>query len=420
MSKIVITGGNRLSGEISVSGAKNAAVAMIPATILANDICIIENIPHIEDVLNLIGVMEQIGAKCQFLDKNRLQIDTRNMNTYVATYESMKKIRASYYFLGAFLGRFKNAEVSFPGGCNFGERPIDQHIRGFEMLGAKIETNRGMIIASADKLTGATIYFDVVSVGTTINIMLASVLAEGTTIIENAAKEPHVVDTANFLNSMGAQIKGAGTDIIRIKGVTKLHGSEYMIIPDQIEAGTFMMAAAITGGDVKVSNIIPKHMDSISAKLIEMGANITEYDDAIRVQVDEPLTSVNIKTMAYPGFPTDLQPQMTALLSVCSGVGIITENVWENRFQYVNELRRLGAMIKVEGRVAVVEGGRRLSGAEVSATDLRAGAAMIVAALAANGNTTIGNVKYIDRGYEDIELKLIQIGAKIERTDSED
>ncbi len=416
MDKLRITGENRLKGEIGVSGAKNAAVAIIPAALLADDVCIIENLPYIEDVISLVDVITKLGAKCRFINKNTLEIDSRPVSEFSAPYSSVKKIRASYYLLGALLGRFKQAEVAMPGGCNFGTRPIDLHLKSFEMLGARVTPpDHGMINLKANKLVGNNIYFDVVSVGTTINTMLAAVLAEGSTVIENAAKEPHVVDTANFLNSMGANIKGAGTDLIRITGVRKLHGSEYMIIPDQIEAGTYMIASAITKGDLTVNNIIPKHMDSLSAKLSEMGAKIDVFDDSIRVRADDRLTGVNIKTMAYPGFPTDLQPQMTSLLSVAYGTSVITENVWENRFQYVNELSRLGSTITVEGRVAIIEGANKLTGAEVTATDLRAGAAMIIAGLAAEGQTTIGNVKYIDRGYENIESKLMQVGAQIER-----
>ncbi len=417
MEHIVITGQKPLVGEVTINGAKNAAVAVIPAAILSQGICIIENLPCIEDINSLVDAMTHIGAQCEFTQDHALKIDCTHIQTYSATYDSVKKIRASYYLMGALLGRFKKAEVAMPGGCNFGTRPIDQHIKGFEALGAKVTLEHGMVKLSAEKLVGAHIYLDVVSVGATINIMLAAVMAEGVTVIENAAKEPHIVDTANFLNMLGAKVKGAGTDVIRITGVEKLHGCEYMIIPDQIEAGTFMIAAAITGGDIKVNNIIPKHMDSLTAKLLEMNCKIEEGDDYIRVISNGELTSVNVKTMVYPGFPTDLQPQMTALLSVCNGNGVITENVWENRFQYVNELKRLGCNITVEGRVAIVEGVPELTGAEVNATDLRAGAALIIAGLAAKGNTTIGNIKYIDRGYENIEDKFKSVGAQIRRID---
>jgi UDP-N-acetylglucosamine 1-carboxyvinyltransferase len=415
MDKLIVTGQRRLQGEVIISGAKNAAVAIIPAAVMANDISVIENLPCIEDVSSLCNTINKIGAKSEFLDRHTLQIDGRNVQNICATYEEVKKIRASYYLLGALLGRYKKAEVALPGGCNFGTRPIDLHLKGFRALGAEVYVENGIVKAYADKLVGTSIYMDQVSVGATINIMLAASLAEGKTVIENAAKEPHVVDTANFLNFMGANIKGAGTDIIRITGVEKLHGARYTIIPDQIEAGTYMIAAAVTGGNVLVKNIIPKHMDSLTAKLIEMDVTIEEMDDAIRVIADKPLKCVNIKTMSYPGFPTDLQPQMAALLSVCKGTNIITENVWENRFQYIDELRRLGAQIEVDGRVAVIQGVDCLTGAHVMATDLRAGAAMIIAALAAKGETTIGDVKYIDRGYEDVEKKFAALGADMKR-----
>ena len=415
LEQLIIRGRKRLQGEVTVNGAKNAAVAVIPAAILCDDICTIENLPYIDDVISLADTLNDMGVKCEFLDPHTLKIDSRNINNFCATYESVKKIRASYYLLGALLGRYKKAEVAFPGGCNFGTRPIDQHIKGFTALGAEVVVEHGMIKASAEKLVGAQIYLDVVSVGATINIMLAAVLAEGTTIIENAAKEPHVVDTANFLNSMGANVKGAGTDVIRIIGVEKLSGTNYMIIPDQIEAGTYMMAGAITGGDVIVRNLIPKHMESLSAKLLEMGVNVEEGDDCIRVSVTNPLKAVNVKTLPYPGFPTDLQPQMSALLSVVKGTSIITESVWDNRFQYIDELKRLGADINVEGRVAVIKGIKNLSGAQVCATDLRAGAGLVLAALAAEGETTISNLQYIDRGYEAIEKKLSDLGADIKR-----
>lgn len=419
MEHLVINGQKRLSGDVFVSGAKNAVVAVIPAAIMAKGVCVIENLPAIEDVVSLMDTLAQIGAKCSFTEDNALRIDCTDITKYCATYESVKKIRASYYLMGALLGRFKRAEVAMPGGCNFGTRPIDQHLRGFKALGADYVIEHGIVKLHADKLKGSHIYLDMASVGATINIMLAASMAEGVTVIENAAKEPHIVDTANFLNMLGAKIKGAGTDVIKITGVEELHGAEYMIIPDQIEAGTYMIAAAMAGGDVTVKNIIPKHMDSLSAKLQEMGCMIYEGDDSIRVVSTGNLHPTTVKTMAYPGFPTDLQPQMTALLCVADGTSIITENVWENRFQYINELKRLGCKITVEGRVAVVEGVRQLTGAEVNATDLRAGAALVVAGLAAKGKTTIGNVKYIDRGYEKIEYKLRSIGADIERVKTE-
>ncbi len=419
MEHIVIVGGKKLSGEVSISGAKNAAVAIIPAAILAGGKCVIDNLPDIEDVSCLTDTLERMGVYCNKLDEHTLEIDPSGISTCLATFESVKKIRASYYLIGGLLGKFKKAEVALPGGCNFGARPIDQHIKGFEALGATVTIEHGIVKAHADELVGANIYLDVVSVGATINIMLAAVFAKGVTIIENAAKEPHVVDTANFLNIMGANIKGAGTDLIKINGVQSLKGGSYTIIPDQIETGTYMIASAITGGDVTVSNIIPKHLDSLSAKLREMNCEVIEGADFIRVNANRPLVTANVKTMVYPGFPTDLQPQMAALLSVVEGTGIITETVFENRFQYINELSRLGTKVTVDGRIAVIEGGRTLTGAEATATDLRAGAALVVAGLAAEGKTTIGNVKYIDRGYEKLEQKLASLGADIGRINIE-
>ena len=415
MEHIVISGQKKLSGSVHISGAKNAAVAIIPAAIASDGICVIENLPCIEDVNILANAIKSIGVVCEFKDQHTLIIDSRNVSDYRITYELTRNMRASYYLLGSLLGRFKQAIVPLPGGCNFGSRPIDQHIKGFEALGAKITLEHGLIHATAEKLTGNHIYLDMASVGATINIMLAAVYAEGITIIENAAREPHVVDTANFLNMLGANVKGAGTDMIRITGVTELHGAEYQIIPDSIEAGTYMIASAITGGDVKICNIIPKHMDSLSAKLIEMNCKLEEGDDYIRVCSNVDLQAVNIKTMVYPGFPTDLQPQITALLSTAKGTSVVTETVFDNRFQYMTELRRLGCNVTVEGRVAIIEGGITLSGAEVSATDLRAGAALVIAGLAAIGETTISNIKYIDRGYENIENKLRSLGADIRR-----
>lgn len=415
MEYITITGQNRLVGTVPVNGAKNAAVAIIPAAIASGGICVIDNLPHIEDVTILTNAVRSLGVICEFKDEHTLMIDSRNLTGCSATYDSVKNMRASYYLLGALLGRFKHAEVPLPGGCNFGTRPIDYHLKGFEALGAHCHIEHGMVKASADRLIGTTIYLDMASVGATINIMLAAVYAEGVTQIENAAKEPHVVDTANFLNKIGANIKGAGTDIIRITGVDKLTGGEYTIVPDQIEAGTYMMASAITGGDVTVANIIPKHLDSLTAKLTEMGCKIVEGDDSIRVIADGELQSCNIKTMFYPGFPTDLQPQMTALLCMAKGTSVISETVWEHRFQYVNELKRLGANITVEGRIAVIEGICDLTGAQVTATDLRAGAALVIAGLAAKGETVIGNVKYLDRGYEQFEHKFRALGADIRR-----
>lgn len=417
MEKLVITGGRRLNGDVYISGAKNAAVAIIPAAIMADGVCIIDNLPNIEDVASLNSTLNKMGAVSEYSDKHTLKVDSTGDITTCAVFDEVKKIRASYYLLGALLGRYKRAEVALPGGCNFGTRPIDLHLKGFKLLGAEVDVSDGIVRVSADRLIGTQIYMDQVSVGATINIMLAASMAEGTTIIENAAKEPHVVDTANFLNMMGANIKGAGTDIIRIKGVEKLHGAEYTIIPDQIEAGTYMIAAAMAGGDVTVKNIIPKHMDSLTAKLAEMGIRIVKNDDSITVIAEKRPDCANIKTMSYPGFPTDLQPQMTALLSICKGISVVTENVWDNRYQYVDELRKLGAKITVESRVAMIEGVEKLRGAKVSATDLRAGAAMVVAGLFADGITEIDNIKYIDRGYEEIEEKLSSLGASVKRVE---
>lgn len=416
MDKFVIMGGKKLEGEVSISGAKNAAVAIIPAALLVEGTCIIENIPAINDVDVICNILTKLGAKIDFSDdRHTLSIDCSDLKSYITSFEEVQKMRASYYLIGALLGRFNNAVVSMPGGCNFGVRPIDQHIKGIEALGAKVDTTSGIVKATAEKLTAAHIYLDVVSVGATINTILAAVRAEGVTVIENVAKEPHVVDFANFLNAMGAQIKGAGTDTIRVTGVEKLKGGTYSIIPDQIEAGTFMIAAAATGGNVLIKNVIPKHLESISAKLEEIGANVEEYDDMVRVTREKPLTKANVKTLPYPGFPTDLQPQIVALLSVSDGNSIITESVWDNRFQYVDELRRLGAKINVDGRVAMIEGVKSLTGATVKATDLRAGASMVIAALIANGVTEIYNLKYIDRGYENFEQKLQSLGAQIIR-----
>lgn len=414
MEHFVINGGKALHGTVNISGAKNAALAIIPAALLAKGVSTIENLPDIEDIANLINIVKNLGAVCEFKN-NTLTIDATHINQQRAVYEAVKKIRASYYLLGALLSRFKVAEVAMPGGCNFGQRPIDLHIKGFEKLGAEVKQEGGMIHLTADRLIGDTVYLDLVSVGATINVMLAATLAEGTTVIKNAAREPHVVDTANYLNMMGANVKGAGTDTIRITGVVELKGVNYTIIPDQIEAGTFMIAGAITGGSVRVQNIIPKHMEPLSAKLREMDCQLEEGDDYITVTAPKVLKATDVKTKVYPGFPTDLQPQMTALMALSHGSGLIAENVWENRFQYVNELIRLGCQIKVEGRAAVTHGPATLSGAEVSASDLRAGAALILAGLAATGTTTISNARQINRGYEQIETKLSALGADIKR-----
>ena len=385
MENFVITGGKELFGEVNISGAKNAAVAIIPAAILANDVVRIENIPQISDVQLIIEILDTMGAKVRLIRKDTIEIDTSNISYQSVPYELTSHFRASYYLIGAMLGRFKKAEVAMPGGCNFGVRPIDLHIKGFKMLGADVDMVDGMVVASADKLVGASVYMDQVSVGATINVMLAAVLARGLTIIENAAKEPHIVDLANFLNSMGADVRGAGTDVIKIRGVEKMHGCTYSIIPDQIEAGTYMVAAAACGGDVLIKNVIPKHLESISAKLEEAGAEIIEYDDAVRVTRFKPLTKCNVKTMPHPGFPTDMQPQMAVLLSVANGTSILNESVWDNRFQYIGQLLRMGANIQVDGKIAVIEGVDKLTGVSVKATDLRAGAAMIIAGMVADG-----------------------------------
>jgi UDP-N-acetylglucosamine 1-carboxyvinyltransferase len=418
LGKFLINGGNELYGEVVVSGAKNAAVAILPATVLVEGKCIVENVPNIQDVNMILEILVELGGKVKYINKNTIEIDCTNVSKHTAPYEMVMKLRASYYFIGALLGRFSKAELAFPGGCDFGVRPIDQHIKGFEALGADVSIVHGSILVNSNKLKSSQIYLDVVSVGATINIMLAAVRAEGTTIIENAAKEPHVVDVANFLNSMGANIKGAGTDVIKIKGVRKMRGGSYSIIPDQIEAGTFMIAAAATGGDVLIKNVIPKHMESITAKLLEMNVEVIEYDEDIRVRRNKELLKANIKTLPYPGFPTDLQPIAAVLLSKAKGTSIITENVWDSRFQYVEELKRLGANIKVEGRAAVIEGEEKLSGAPISATDLRAGAAMIIAGLISEGVTEVRDIEHIDRGYENIEIKLKKLGADIERCES--
>ncbi len=416
MDKLIIRGKKRLKGEVTISGAKNAALGVLPAALLLSDVCTIENVPDILDISILKGIMESLGARFENIDRNTIKIDTRKVNSYMATNPDMHRLRGSYYLMGALLGRFKRAVVTFPGGCNLGVRPIDQHIKGFESLGAKVEIEHGYIKLTANKLIGSSIYLDVVSVGATINIMMAAVKAEGLTTIENAAKEPHIVDIANFLNAMGADIKGAGTDIIRVRGVKSLRGNVvHSIIPDQIEAGTFMIAAAATKGDVLVKNVIPKHMESLTAKLIEMNVRVEEFDDSIRIYVKDRLSKVNIKTLPYPGFPTDLQPPAAILLLRAEGISTITEGIFENRFQYIEELKRMGANIRVEGRMAVIEGGSKLSGAPIKALDLRAGAACVIAALIAEGETELSNVHYLDRGYENIVEKFSKLGADIKR-----
>ena len=420
MEQYIIKGGKPLVGEVVISGAKNAALGILAAAIMTDDTVRVENVPDVRDINLLLQAMEGIGAKIERVGRHEIKINGSQIGAVSIDYEYLRKIRASYYLLGALLGKCRKAQVTFPGGCNIGSRPIDQHIKGFRALGAKVKIEQGMIDADAENLAGSHIYLDVVSVGATINIMLASCLAEGKTIIENAAKEPHIVDVANFLNSMGANIKGAGTDVIRIKGVKSLHGSEYSIIPDQIEAGTFMLAAAATKGDVLIKNVIPKHLEAITAKLVEIGAEVQEFDDAVRVIAKKRLGSTHVKTLPYPGFPTDMQPQIATLLALSEGTSIVTESIFENRFKYVDELARMGASITVEGNTAVIDGVCGLTGAFVSAPDLRAGAALVTAGLAAEGFTIVDQIEYIERGYEDFEGKMKNLGASMDKFDIED
>ena len=419
MDKFIIKGGKRLHGEVVISGAKNAAVAIIPAVAMAESPCRIENVPNISDVKLSARILTEMGATVRWLGKNTVEIDPTTIHTNVVPSELGRKMRGSYYNIGALLGRCSKAIVPLPGGCDFGVRPIDQHIKGFKALGAEVDISYGKIHTKAEKLVGSHIYFDVVTVGATINLMLASCMAEGDTILENAAKEPHIVDVANFLNAMGANIKGAGTDVIRIKGVSRLHGTTYSIIPDQIEAGTFMFAAAATKGDITVRDVIPKHLESLSAKLLEIGCQVIEGDDSVRVIGSEELKSTNVKTLPYPGFPTDMQPQMAVVLALANGSSMVTESIFENRFKYVDELNRMGSKIKVEGNTAYIEGVSGFTGAQLAAPDLRAGAALVLAALAAEGISEIEDIEYIQRGYEDFEGKLRSLGALIERVDSE-
>ena len=423
MTKYIVHGGKPLFGEVEISGAKNAAVAIIPAAILVDGVCRIENIPQISDVTAILKILEQLGASIRSINRHTVEIDSRHIHTTRTSYELSRKLRASYYLIGALLGRFGRAEVAMPGGCNFGGvRPIDQHVKGFSALGAGVTTEGGYINARAKNghLHGANIYLDVVSVGATMNIMMAAALAEGTTVIENAAREPHIVDLANFLNSMGADVKGAGTDSIKIRGVQHLNGGSYAIIPDQIEAGTYMAAVAATGGELLIRNVIPKHMDCISAKLMEMGVEIEENGDEMLVRRTGRLQRTNIKTMPYPGFPTDMQPQIASVLALADGTSLITESVWNNRFKYVDELKRLGARIQVDGKMAVLEGVDHFTGAPVQAPDLRAGAALVIAGLAAQGTTELSHINYIERGYEDLVGKLRAVGADISRVDVPD
>ncbi len=421
MDKIVINGGKPLKGEVTVSGAKNSVVALLPATILAQDVCVIENVPNISDVSMMLRILHQLGAKVKHIDSTTVEIDTSTINSYVVTHDMTKHLRASYYLIGALLSRFGRAKVAMPGGCNFGVRPIDLHLKGFEAIGAEVElAESAMICANADVLVGSPIYLDMVSVGATMNIMLAAVKAKGLTVIENAAKEPHIVDLANFLNSMGADIRGAGTDVIKIRGVEKLHGCHYSTIPDQIEAGTFMVAAAATKGEVLVKNVTPKHLDSITAKLIECGVEVVEYDDSILVKGTQRPKKCNVKTTPHPGFPTDMQPQFTTLLAIAEGTSIVSEGVWENRFQYVEQLSHMGANITVSGKTATIEGVESLNGSPVRADDLRAGAAMLIAGLCAKGVTEIENTVYIDRGYDNVVGKFEDLGADICRVSDDD
>ena len=415
MEKFVIKGGRRLSGEVTISGAKNAAVAILPAVILSDEPCVVENVPSISDVNISLRILREMGAVVESAGKDAYRIDPTGIDKCCVPYETARKMRASYYFLGALLGKFNKARVSMPGGCPLGDRPIDQHLKAFSALGAEYSLSQGMIDLRADHLRGSQIFFDVVTVGATMNAMLAAVKAEGLTIIENAAKEPHVVDLANFLNSMGANIMGAGTDVIKIRGVERLHGTTYAVIPDQIEAGTFMIAAAATKGDVLIKNVIPKHLESITKKLEKIGVNIEQFDDSIRVWSDGKLVKANVKTTPHPGFPTDMQPQIATLLTLAEGTSIVTEGVWEQRFRYVDELRRMGADITVNGKVALIEGTGKLMGAPVKACDLRAGAALIIAGLAAQGITEIEDIFHIERGYDCMEGKLRELGADIEK-----
>ncbi len=420
MEQYIIKGNNPLAGEVVIGGAKNAALGILAAAIMSDETVLIDNLPDVRDINVLLQAIEDIGATVIRVDRHTVKINGSTIGSLSVDLEFIKKIRASYYLLGALLGKYKKASVALPGGCNIGSRPIDQHIKGFEALGAKVVVDHGMIDATATELAGSHIYLDMASVGATINIMLASCLAQGKTIIENPAKEPHIVDVANFLNSMGANIKGAGTDVIRIHGVPRLHGSEYSIIPDQIEAGTFMIAAAATRGDVLIKNVIPKHLESISAKLVEIGASVEEFDDAVRVIAKGRLSHTQIKTQPYPGFPTDMQPQIATLLALSEGTSTVTENIFENRFKYVDELVRMGASMKVEGNVAIINGVETFTGASVSAPDLRAGAALVIAALVADGFSTVDQIYFIERGYEDFDGKLRNLGACIEKVDVDD
>lgn len=419
MDQYVIKGGNPLVGEVEIGGAKNAALAILAAAVMTDETVTIENLPNVRDINVMLQAIEGIGAKVERLDIHTVKINGSFIHDVSVDNEYIKKIRASYYLLGALLGKYKNAEVALPGGCDIGSRPIDLHLKGFRALGAEVEIHHGLVAAKAEWLNGTHIYLDKVSVGATINIIMAASMAAGRTTIENAAKEPHVVDIANFLNRMGANIRGAGTDVIRIEGVSKLHGTEYSIIPDQIEAGTFMFAAAATRGDVTVKNVIPKHLEATTAKLLEVGCEVKEFDDAVRVVASKPLHHTQVTTLPYPGFPTDMQPQMGVVLGISQGTSTITESIFENRFKYVDELAKMGANIKVESNIAIISGVDRYTGARVSAPDLRAGAALVIAGLAADGITIVDDIYYIQRGYEAFEEKLRELGAMIEKVNSE-
>ena len=419
MEQYIIKGGNPLVGEVEIGGAKNAALAILAAAIMTDETVTIDNLPDVNDINVLLEAISGIGAEVDRIDRHTVRINGSNIENFDIEYDYIKKIRASYYLLGALLGKYKRAEVALPGGCNIGSRPIDQHLKGFRALGAYVDIEHGKIIAEAERLIGKHIYFDVVSVGATINVMMAASMAEGLTILENVAKEPHVVDVANFLNSMGANIRGAGTDVIKIRGVSRLHKTDYSIIPDQIEAGTFMFAAAATRGDVTVMNVIPKHVEATIAKLVEIGCEVEEFDDAVRVVSKGDLHNTQVKTLPYPGFPTDMQPQIGVTLALCKGTSTITESIFENRFKYLSELARMGANVKVEGNAATIEGVDKFSGARVSAPDLRAGAALVIAGMAADGITIVDDIVYIQRGYERFEEKLRSLGAVIERVSTE-
>lgn len=419
MEKYVIKGDTSLKGEVEISGAKNAALGILAAAIMADEEVTVDNLPDVNDINVLIQAIEGIGATVKRVDRHTVIIDGSTIESTRVDYEYIRKIRASYYLLGALIGKMHQAQVALPGGCDIGSRPIDQHIKGFIALGANVDIKNGMVYANAEELNGNHIFFDVVSVGATINVMMAAALAKGSTILENVAKEPHIVDVANMLNSMGANIKGAGTDVIRIKGVEKLHKAEYSVIPDQIEAGTFMCAAAITKGDITVKNVIPKHLECITAKLLEIGCRVVEYDDAVRIIGVDEMKAARIKTLPYPGFPTDMQPQMSVALALAGGTSVVIESIFENRFRYIDELNRMGSKIKVEGNTAIITGIEKFEGTQVSAPDLRAGAALVIAGIAATGYTTVDEIQYIQRGYEDFEGKLRKLGAVIERVDAD-